>query len=61
MNKSINKNQILFALLFALLLALGLLIWALPGFYRNDIPTPPCVTSVWNEGLPNEYSVEVCK
>lgn len=57
MNKSINKNKIL----FALLLTLGLLIWALPGFYRNDIPTPPCVTSVWNEGLPNEYSVEVCK
>ena len=57
MNKSINKNQIL----FALLLALGLLIWALPGFYRNDFPTPPCVTSVWNEGLPNEYVVEVCK
>ena len=57
MNKSINKNKIL----FALFLTLGLLIWALPGFYRNDIPTPPCVTSVWNEGLPNEYSVEVCK
>ena len=57
MNKSINKNQIL----FALLLTLGLLIWAPPGFYRNDFPTPPCVTSVWNEGLPNEYSVEVCK
>ena len=57
MNKSINKNQIL----FALLLTLGLLIWALPGFYRNEIPTPPCVSSVWNEGLPNEYSVEVCK
>lgn len=57
MNKSINKNKIL----FALLLTLGLLIWALSGFLTSDFPTPPCVTSVWNEGLPNEYSVEVCK
>ena len=57
MNKSMNKNQVL----LMLLLILVLLIWALPGFYRNDIPTPPCVTSVWNEGLPNEYVVEVCK
>ena len=59
--KKINKKMSNLQVIFMLILTAGLLIWALPGFYRNDIPTPPCVTSVWNEGLPNEYSVEVCK
>jgi len=59
--KKINKKMSNLQVIFMLILTAGLLIWALPGFSKNDFPTPPCVTSVWNEGLPNEYSVEVCK
>ena len=56
-----NKKMSNWQVFFMLILTAGLLIWKLPVFFRNDFPTPPCVSAVWNEGLPNEYFVEVCK
>lgn len=56
-----NKKMKVFMFLAGLVLGLAWLSVVLPHISENDFPTPPCVSSVWNAGLPNEYSVEVCK
>ena len=56
-----NKKMKVFMFLAGLILGLAWLSVVLPHISKNDFPTPPCVSSVWSEGLQNEYSVEVCK
>ncbi len=58
--KKRNKKMSNLQVFFMLILTAGLLIWALPRFYRNDFPTPPCVTSVWNEGQIDERVDTIC-